>query len=271
MNNNTHCHQLREHLEAYVLNALDADTSMIVRKHLASCPDCQQIVRDYESIVSDLPDVLSNLSPLELPPNAKQQLMATINQQSNHYQSTASTPPAAAPYRPQPQSRMPHNLTRYARPVFNLLFVISLAVSAFLGVALAHERNLRLSLESNTELIFEIVDSDHTQRAFLALADPSLSEQRPYGKVFKRDDMPLVVAMTGRLPQPPTGQTYNLWLFMDEQAERAGEIVVDHMGFGALVYDAQRVDPEFERAQVILQSAASTTPVGTTILSWQAQ
>ena len=266
MNNNPNCDHIRADIEAYVLGVLDKPTTDMIREHLASCPACQQLVTEYESIVDELPFALLESSSLQPPAHAKQQLMATIDHQQNNHQPTQ----APTPTRPQIQFSLSY-LRRFAFPVFNILFVMSLALSVYLGVALARERSLRESLEHQTELIFEIVDSDRTERAFLAAIDRGSGETLPpYGKVFKRNDMPYIVAMTGRLPQPPAGQTYSLWLFNNEQAERAGEIVVDAMGFGALVYDTERVNPDYERAQVILQPQTSVTPVGTPILSWQA-
>jgi hypothetical protein len=128
-----------------------------------------------------------------------------------------------------------------------------------------------MELEHQTELIFEVVDSDRTERAFLRSTGQVEAETLPpYGKVFVRSDMPFVVAMTGRLPQPPANHVYNLWLYRNGEAEYVGQLTVDDMGFSSLVYTAGQIGLNYERAEVILQSSDSASPTsGTLVLNWE--
>ena len=49
--------------------------------------------------------------------------------------------------------------------------------------------------------------------------------------------MPHVLVMAARLPAPPAGQTYYVWLSQAGQPQLVGELGLNQ-GFGALVFDA---------------------------------
>jgi hypothetical protein len=146
-----------------------------------------------------------------------------------------------------------------------------------LGTALARERALRLelalelaALAGQQEVVLEVVDArDGTRRLLRPAPGAPPAYARAYGKVFTRPDLPHVVAMVGRMPPPPPGQAYHLWLLLDGQTKLAGQLGVNADGFGQLVLDADRNGPLYEAAWVTLQPAGSI-PAGTTILRWDA-
>ena len=82
--------------------------------------------------------------------------------------------------------------------------------------------------------------------------------------------MPDVVAMAGRLPIPPAGQAYHLWVTEDGKTYLAGVMKVDEKGFGLLVFTADRPGPVYEAAELILQPIGSTSPTRAPIIAWQA-
>jgi hypothetical protein len=259
-----YCDDIRDQLEAFVLGVLDEEAQADIRLHLESCPDCRAIVADYIVLVDELPQLLVEAAPLTPPASAKARLIAKISKQTRTSLTKAF-----------PNGRTPQRygiVRRFALPVLSFLLVMSLLMSVYLSAALARERDYRLELAHQTELIFEVVDSERTERTFLRSAiHIENGTLPPYGKVFTRSDMPYVVAMTGRLPQPPAGQVYNLWLYRDGEAEHVGQLSVDAMGFSSLVYNAQEVGLNYERAEVVLQNDNSTSPsTGTLVLNWQA-
>lgn len=54
--------------------------------------------------------------------------------------------------------------------------------------------------------------------------------------------MAYVVAMAARLPQPPPGQAYHLWLVQGEQTELAGMMKINQDGFALVIYEADQND-----------------------------
>ena len=149
-----------------------------------------------------------------------------------------------------------------------LLLAGSLAWGAAQARALADERSLRQQLEAaaaKDEIVFDVVDARNVSRVTLhSTVDDSPTAA--YGKVFTRPDMPYVVAMAGRLPPPPAGAEYHLYL--DDRV--IGSLVPNESGFGYFVYRADAVGISYRRARLVVEPPQSTTATGTLVLLWSA-
>src|SRR5919108_2011173 len=246
---------IRELLEAYILGVLDSTERTRVELHLQTCADCQRLVSEYAEVASKLPEALTIANALPLPPEIKTRLLQTLATERS---------PARARSIP---FRWPPRLVTWGLAI---LLALSLAWGFQLNVALAQERALRsefADLVDQQEIVLEVIDSSKTTKAFLrATADDS----RSYGKLFTRSDFTDVVAMAGRLPVPPEGGAYHLWVTQNGQTHLAGIMKVNEKGFGLLVFTADQPGPVYEAAQLILQPRGSTSPSGTPIISWQA-
>lgn len=275
---------VQELLEEYVLGLLDPATQRQVEEHLAGCATCRPLYQEYATLAATLPGALATVSPHQLPATVKARLLLQVNQSVAPAAPSlaprpeaVSTPPPAV-QRPMNRKRgwrawlepSPGRGLRWALALACLLLVVTLAWSIRLNVALARERALRTEFMElvgrQHELVLEIVDSGKTTRRVLRATDP---DSRAYGKVFTRSDMPQVVAMAARLPQPPPGQAYHLWLTEGDQTVLAGVMKIDHEGFAILIYAANRNGPEYTRAQLTLQLVGADTPLGDPILTWQ--
>jgi hypothetical protein len=139
-------------------------------------------------------------------------------------------------------------------------------------VALARERALRAefaNLVDQQEVVLEVIDSNKTSR--VVLRSPAGSDSSAYGKLFTRSDLPHVVAMAARLPQPPPGQAYHLWVTPSQgQTELAGVLKINEQGFGLLIFDADHDGPVYDSVQATLQPQGSRSPSGSPVLVWQA-
>jgi hypothetical protein len=246
---------IQELLEAYVLGTLNAAEREKVESHLQSCDDCHHLVNEYAEIASKLPQALATASGLSLPPEIKTRILQTLVAE----RSAARTRPMPVRWRP-----------RLVTWGLAILLAFSLAWGFRLNVALAQERALRsefADLVGQQEIVLEVIDSSKTTKAFLRA---TASDSNSYGKLFTRSDFPDVVAMAGRLPVPPAGQAYHLWVTQGGQTYLAGIMKVNEKGFGLLVFTADRPGPVYEAAQLILQPIGSTSPIGTPTISWQA-
>lgn len=289
------CDQVRELLEAYVLDALDVEESLRVEKHLVQCSDCQRLAAELAEVVHTLPEALAIASATQLRPrpSMKDEILQAIKSAPEgaaaddrpHLKSggQSTTPTRAAsiqqkPDRPPAARRRWWSLPLRPRMVgFGLvlvLLVLSIAWAARLTVALAQERALRTELADlvgQQEIVFEVVDSDKAVRRVLLppepVDDPSTT---PYGKLFTRTDLPHVVAMAARLPQPLPGQAYHLWLTRGDETWLAGEMSVNDDGFGLLLFDADRDGPVYDVAQLTLQPLGNNRPTAEPIISWSA-
>jgi Anti-sigma-K factor rskA/Putative zinc-finger len=246
---------VRELLEAYVLDTLDAAEKTRVERHLQNCDDCQRLVNEYAEVTSKLPQALATTSRLSLPPAIKSRILQTLTPES----SSART--RATPFRWRP---------RLGTWGLAILLAFSLAWGFRLNVALAQERALRsefANLVDQQEIVLEVIDSNKTTKAFLRA---TASDSNSYGKLFTRSDLPDVVAMAGRLPGPPAGQAYHLWVNQGGKTFLAGTMKVNDKGFGLLVFIADQPGPVYEAAQLILQPIGATSPSGVPTIAWQA-
>ena len=246
---------IQARLEAYVLGTLDPTERTQVELHLQTCADCQRLVHEYAEVASKLPQALATASQLSLPSEIKSRVFEILAAES------APTP------KHQILSRWRPRLVTWGLAI---LLAFSLAWGFSLNVALAQERALRgefADLVDQQEIVLEVIDSSKTTKAFLrATADDSNS----YGKLFTRSDFPEVVAMAGRLPVPPKGESYQLWVTQNGQTHMAGMMKVNEKGFGLLVFTADQPGPVYEAAQLLLQPIGSTSPTGTPVIAWEA-
>lgn len=262
-----HCRQIEELLEAYALGALEAEEKAEVERHLEACAKCERIANEYAVIVHALPQALDAAASQTAPAVMKARLLQSLEPAS------VDPPGVTRSQRSRSPKNMGFNWGRW-RTVGALitagLFVIVLAWGIRLNVVLAQERALRAEfaeLISQQELVLEVIDSDKTSRAVLRSPSP---EARSYGKLFTRTDMPHVVAMVARLPQPPEGQAYHLWLTGEQVPQLAGTMPINEEGFGLLVFDADESGPEYRSALLTLQPEGSTSPSEDVVLAWEA-
>jgi hypothetical protein len=235
--------EIRDLLPAYALGALDAEERGRVAAHLVGCPECRREYVGYAEVADTLPDALALAAPSTATVSAKSRLLAAA----------------------QPRRRTAAVLGAAATVVL-IALVASLLWGLRLNDALAEERARTQHLTTREEIVFEVVDAP--SRTKLALRPP-LPGSSAYGKVFTRPDLPYVVAMAGRLPEPPAGKVYHLWLtFGDGRTVRGGVLYANPAGFGSLIYDAGRNDPRPEHVRVTLDRQDARKPSGVPVLLW---
>lgn len=278
------CDDVRELLEEYALGLLTPEQQQQVAAHLVGCPDCSVIAQEYADQLATLPEALAAASPHQLPAAVKARLWQRLETGATNGMGSRLVPPTLPPgtpikpLLPTAEMRPPQDLSlgirrlRWALAVATLLLVLALAWSIRLNVALARERALRTEFVElvghQHELVLEVVDSGKTTRRVLR---PMLEGSTAYGKVFTRSDMAYVVAMAARLPQPPPGQAYHLWLVRGEETQLAGMLKINQDGFALVIYEADQNDPTYTRAYVTLQPQGSNTPAGEPVIAWQAE
>lgn len=277
---------IRDRLEAYALGALDADEAAAVAHHLTGCPECRRRLAEFEQTASALPEALAAFVPPP-PPHMKTGLLASLPDAAGGPASIAAAAPARlgasprapSPFLPAPGPPQPRRwgaAAVLARLAAVVLLLVSIGWSVRLAVALDRERDQRAELAAlvgRQEVVLEVIDSDKTAKLILRTTRPDTCEPGvtcPYGKVFTRSDLPHVVAMAARLPPPPAGQVYHLWLTRDGRTELAGTMATDDKGFGLLVLDADRDGPVYQSAELTLQAAGATAPTGVSVLRSEA-
>jgi anti-sigma-K factor RskA len=258
------CDQVREQLDAFAVGALEPDEQREIERHLEGCPDCREMADRLVTAANLLPLALAAASPVTPPAGLKERVLAAV---------PAKAPPAAEPDRlERAESRTRRrfwNSRTLAAAAALALLVVSLVLGVRLSQALDREEAVREQVREvftqQQELVLEVVDSDKTQRVILrAVSDDS----NAYGKLYTRSDLPHVVVMAARLPPPPEGQSYHLWLTKDGKTEPAGVLMLNDQGFGLVTFDADENGPVYDAALLTLQPPGDDAPSGETVLAW---
>ncbi len=271
-------------LDSYALGALASDERQLVERHLAGCAECRRLADDLAAAVELLPLALAAASPVQPPADLKNRVLRAVQAPSRPPLPLVAgaggdveipEPPqrvTSANGAPARWSILPKRAGRW-RTVAAAAAIVVLAFSLAWGVrlseALDQERALRERVAAHfsqqQEIVLEVVDSDEATRIILQSPDP---DSRAYGKLFTRPDLPHVVAMAARLPPPPEGQTYHLWLTSEGRTFLAGVLPVNDQGFGLLTFDADHNGTVYEAARLTRQAAGAETPGGETVLAW---
>jgi hypothetical protein len=249
------CGRARELLEAYALGALNEDERAEVERHLEGCPDCRELAGELDALAHRLPGALAAASALRPPGTLRQQVLAGLD--------VAESRPA----------RSRRALPRRTLVVALAAALPALAVGWALGFqqASARESDRRAALARMLgveEIVFEVVDSRETEKAFLRTTRDEGAFARSYGKLYTRRDLRDVVAFVARLPEPPEGRAYHLWLTGGGRTKLAGVLTLRD-GFGLLVFKAPRPGPRYGAALLTLQERGATAPAGVRVLDWR--
>jgi hypothetical protein len=250
------CARTRELLEEYVLGALEPGEQAEVERHLERCPECRELAAELDAVASRLPGALAAASALHPPATLRRQVLAAVD----------------APE--QPPARRPGSLRRRTLAIALAAALPALVLGWVAGFqqASAREsdrRNELARLLGVEEVVFEVVDSRETEKAFLRTTRGEGPFARSYGKLYTRRDLPDVVAFAARLPEAPEGRAYHLWLTVGGRTELAGVLTVRD-GFGLVVFRAPRAGPRYGAALLTLQEKGAGAPAGTRVLSWRA-
>jgi len=241
------------------------------------CPQCQELLAQYEETLAFLPDALAVVGPLTLPPSLREWVLAAAaNDLPRPVRAQHALPaPASSGLLSRAWGWLAGSrrslLRAYplaAAMLLLLLFVFAWSVS--LNVTLARERSLRagfVNLVDQQELVLEVVDSSKTTRRVLL---PPEKGPPSYGKLYSRMDMAHVVAMVARLTAPAPGEAYHLWVVKGGETALAGLLTTNDEGFGLLIYDESEAGPIFDEALLTLQPTGETSPKLPPILRWRA-
>lgn len=270
------CQAVNELLEGWALGALRPKEEAAVDEHMRTCIDCRHAANELVNATAALPEAVAKASPLTLPPSLKSRVL----QSARSSLAGRSHQVPATPSRPRLSElliRWPMVSQAWWRRLRTLgaltalaLLVVSMVWSARSTQALAQERSLRIrlgELVGQQELVFEVVDSRNTLKRVLL---PPERTSSAYGKLYSRPDTPYVVAFAARLPQPPPGQVYHLWLHSGSKTVLAGVLQLNTEGFGWLIFKAEAEVPPFEAARLTVEPEGSPSPLGPPVLAWEA-
>ncbi|MGH2530774.1 MAG: anti-sigma factor domain-containing protein [Thermomicrobiales bacterium] len=264
------CEVTRELLDLYALGALDDAEARNVAAHVEGCPACRQALAQAEAAVAQMPLALASASRIQLPPDLRARVFASATEASR---APSGAVASASTLRSKSTPTVAWiNRRRLAVAAAVLILVASLGWSVRLSQALDRERSVRESMSDlasqQQEIVIEVLDAPDGETRFLA---PLSDESTAYGKVYTRSDIPDVVVMANRLPPPPGGMAYHVWLTVDGRTVYAGALPLSDKGFGVLIHEASRPGPVYDAVQITLQPTEPSEPGGEVVLRWTAE
>lgn len=232
----------QDNLAAYALGALDADEAAALERHLATCEPCRLELATYERVGAGL---LTALPPHAPRPAVRRGL----------------------------QKRLA-GMTRQARPQFNwsvgqwLVGGLLAALVVLNALLVSQVHSLR---QEQTEMLAQR-KTDQTALAMLAYPTTqslAFDQNGVIGSLLVDRQRNLVGLFAWNLPQPPAGQTYEIWLINKQGARTRGGFLVPEAGYpfvSAVVWSPQPLS-DYTGIGVTLEPAAgSQQPTGPRIL-----
>src|SRR5262245_36274927 len=77
------CDQVRELLEAFVLDTLPEEQRVEVEAHLSDCPDCQKLEKEYRLTLAALPAALSLATQARPPAALRARVLSALDEESS--------------------------------------------------------------------------------------------------------------------------------------------------------------------------------------------
>lgn len=275
------CSDIRPHLEAFALEALDPLTRTRVENHLQTCAPCRATAENLCDMVGELPLALAHASLLRPPPSLKDNLMhAAQAEVQAHAQTTVIKETFAA------RADLPAPTAQRGRWLLNpRLWMFSLATSMLVIVALSAfmlMNNMRMEQAlAHAQAAQDKVDEIRNQQAMavpilnslaaqeIVLTAPD-SESAALGKVVIDPTKPTVVFIGYNLPQLPLGQNYVLWTIEKGVMQERGSFTPNQDGFAMVVFLADRDEPLLKQVLVTRQLATDMYPSAERVLVWKA-
>ena len=213
-------------LAAYLLDALSADETREMERHIDGCPRCQERARWLQASVEMLPTAVEQLEP---PAELRERLMQTVRAEAA---AAGALDPPAVPARTRDRRGWLGRLLAVPRPALALSAILLAIGGGLVGYALGNGDG---------------IDSTTVQ----AQVDPSASGARA---TLERDGDKGILRVSG-LPQH-SDKIYEVWIARGEEVRPAGLFQVDRSGRGAAAIPTGL--DEADQVMVSLEPAAGS-------------
>ena len=192
---------IQENLPAFILNGLGREETREVEDHLRGCERCRRELAAY----GPMPDMLNlDARDAPLPEGARERLMERT---SNVH---ALRPPGE-------QSRSPSR--RPARLPWMLAAASLLAALLLGGGLLQQSRQVTEQQATITSVV------DLMERADLKVQAPPTPESGARVRVYEAREGDVGMVVFDKLPRPPEGQEYQLWMGHGDRMDNEGTFV----------------------------------------------
>ena len=278
-------------LEAFALDALEADEELTVLEHIEGCLDCASVVDEHLLTAT----ALAYMAPYHAPPErVRASLLSSValSQPEPEKVLVSRRNPSrgwAGVY-----SSLGRRWSRFLAPVTAIAAVAVVAVAIALNVQISGQMD-EMKAENNL-LRQEMGENEATATARLALAsdaaaqmqgklqllqhtlaqpddqslvmEPMQPDSEAWGVLVFSDDGTMGVVMASELEPLEEGLAYHVWLMEEGHRTWVGGLDVDEHGWGSVALDMSGSLSQFDTVQLSLASLteASAGIVGDIVL-----
>jgi anti-sigma-K factor RskA len=250
--------KLSELCSIYALGALDGEELREFEAHLKTgCPLCGQQIREYSETVALIPEALPNVKPSA---DLKSRLMGQLEQEIPNrgvvdFKPVAKVPPATA-------SRKPGWLPWACALAAGIALMVSLTRVSSLNRGLAEQQERLNQQLEQLKVLQRLLSDEKEVTQFITkpgvritpLAGTDKSPQAA-GKILWSAQEKKALFYASKLPAPPQGKTYQLWIIADNKPFDAGVFSVDPQGNGFLKVPSLSEADKAQKFAVTLEPA----------------
>lgn len=229
--------EMRENLPAFVLGGLEPEEVRVMEEHLRKCEQCRREIASYEA----LPHALDLSVPdAPLPQGARERLLERTR--------SVSGSPRAVEAEHSGSLRRPSRLP-WALAAASLLLAVLLG-----GVLWQHNRQLSSEVAAQQYTITSVVDL--MERADLEVKDLPTPASEARARVYEAREGDVGMIVFDRLPQPPDGREYQLWVGSSGGLQNEGTFALTSVERGSYhkLLNPPEGFEEYDRVGVLMAS-----------------
>lgn len=230
-----------DHILDYYNGHLSELEKAAFEKHLASCSECQEFLKELEQISGYLP---YSSEPVEPPTDLEDRVFARILNKSEEKQE-----PVVAP---RQKRRRPW---------------IFPSIAAALALSIIGNAYLFTQLEDQKRVVEEATIDEVVEYAELA---PVSGQGTGTASIIKQGKQTSMVVQASDLAKLSDKEVYQVWLIKDEKPERAGTFVTSGDGKGSVIFkfNEEFTEKDWDQVAVSLEpDANSELPQGEIVLA----
>ncbi len=186
--------EIRESLPAYALGGLEPEETRAVEEHLRGCDSCRSELASYEPALHALDLSAPEASP---PEGARERLLARAEPMRASTEEEESEGQTEAPRQiPRRQSRLPW-----------MLAAASLLLAVLLGGGILQQSRQVAEQQATINSVVDLME-----RPDLEVRDLPTPETQVRARVYEAREGDVGMIVFDRLPGPPEGREYQLWM-----------------------------------------------------------
>ena len=203
--------EIRENLPAYALGGLEPDAARAVEEHLHGCDSCRRELASYELPIHALDLSAPEASP---PEGARDRLIARAGS------ARAPTADERAQTLLEPRRR-PYRLPW-------TMAAAGLLLAVLLGGGLLQQSRQVAEQQATINSVVDLME-----RADLEVRDLPTPESQARARVYEAREGDVGMIVFDRLPKPPEGREYQLWMGNGDQKENEGTFALTNPARGS--------------------------------------